>query len=260
MTPISCLDCDGAPRTGAEHNDLLEESVGYATRRRRCRPGRRDDSPTSPLPMWAAGRAVTVERWFDWLDAHGPPDPYPPAAVQWAWLRALTGHPADAERWADAAERASFEGPCLMGVRRSLPGSRSSVRCCVAMGSTRWPTTRGSRWKVSPTGASSERQPCSCSASRRGSPAMRKPPTLRWRTQRNWENDTGRSPPFRSPWPSAAVFAMERGDWAAARTYAQAARKVVEEGGLQDYMTSILTYATAAPDRPARGRRRPREA
>ena len=43
-----------------------------------------------------------------------------------------------------------------------------------------------------------------------------------------------------------SVFAMERGDWADARTYAQEARKVVEDGGLQDYMTSILAYATAA--------------
>ena len=43
-----------------------------------------------------------------------------------------------------------------------------------------------------------------------------------------------------------SVFAMERGDWADARTYAQAARKVVEDGGLQDYMTSILAYAAAA--------------
>ena len=43
-----------------------------------------------------------------------------------------------------------------------------------------------------------------------------------------------------------SAFAMERGDWADARTYAQGARKVVEDGGLQDYMTSILAYATAA--------------
>ena len=43
-----------------------------------------------------------------------------------------------------------------------------------------------------------------------------------------------------------SVLAMERGDWVDARTYAQEARKVVEDGGLQDYMTSILAYAAAA--------------
>ncbi len=86
-----------------QENDLLEESVGYAIAAVDPeRVARRLTHIASP--MWAAGRAVTVERWFDWLDAHGP-HPYPPAAIQWAWIRALTGHPADAERWADAAER-----------------------------------------------------------------------------------------------------------------------------------------------------------
>jgi LuxR family maltose regulon positive regulatory protein len=43
-----------------------------------------------------------------------------------------------------------------------------------------------------------------------------------------------------------SVFAMERGDWADARTFAQEARSVVQGGGLRDYMTSILAYAAAA--------------
>ena len=107
-----------------QDNDLLEESVGYAVAAGDAdRVARRLTDIASP--MWAAGRAVTVERWFDWLDAHGPPDPYPPAAVQWAWIRALTGHPADAERWADAAERASFDG--------TLPDGSSSIASWLAL-------------------------------------------------------------------------------------------------------------------------------
>ena len=43
-----------------------------------------------------------------------------------------------------------------------------------------------------------------------------------------------------------STLAMERGDWADAQTYARGALGVVEGGGLQDYMTSILSYATAA--------------
>ena len=63
------------------HNDLLEESVGYALAAGEPDLVARRVADIA-LPMWAAGRAVTVERWFDWLDAHGPSDPYPPAAVQ----------------------------------------------------------------------------------------------------------------------------------------------------------------------------------
>ena len=54
-----------------QDNDLLEESVGYALAAGDPDLVARRVADIA-LPMWAAGRAVTVERWFDWLDAHGP--------------------------------------------------------------------------------------------------------------------------------------------------------------------------------------------
>jgi LuxR family transcriptional regulator, maltose regulon positive regulatory protein len=56
----------------------------------------------------------------------------------------------------------------------------------------------------------------------------------------------GAAPTISAALAERSVLAMERGDWADARTYAEEARKEVEEGGLQDYMTSILAYATSA--------------
>ncbi len=59
---------------------------------------------------YAAGRVDTVHRWLDWFEASGLTDRYPQVAVLGALVEAMSGHPAGAERWADAAESGSFDG------------------------------------------------------------------------------------------------------------------------------------------------------
>ena len=55
------------------------------------------------------GRAVTVDRWFDWLDRHGGLEQEPLVAAQGAWVSALRGESDRVERWTDIAERALRE-------------------------------------------------------------------------------------------------------------------------------------------------------
>ena len=50
------------------------------------------------------GRAVTAERWFEWLEDRGAMEQHPGVAVLGAWLSAIRGRPDQSERWADAAE------------------------------------------------------------------------------------------------------------------------------------------------------------
>ena len=226
-------------------NDLLEESVGYAIAADDAeRVARRLVDIASP--MWAAGRALTVERWFDWLEAHGPPDPYPPAAVQWAWIRALTGHPADAERWADAAERASFD--------QTLPDGSPSIASWLAL--LRSLLCRdgidqmAGDARIALDGLSNGSQ-------------LRATAVLLLGISHKLAGDAeaadasmedaaelgdryGAAPTVSVAFAERSVIAMERGDWADARTYAREARRMVEAGGLRDYMTSILTYSIAA--------------
>lgn len=57
------------------------------------------------FPVYQRGRAATAERWFRWVEDHGNMEDYPAVAVLAALVAALTGKPADADRWADAAER-----------------------------------------------------------------------------------------------------------------------------------------------------------
>lgn len=228
-----------------EHNDLLEESIDYAIGAGDAdRVARRLTDVA--LPMWAAGRAVTVERWFDWLDAHGPPDPYPPAAVQWAWLRALTGHPADAERWAEAAERASFEG--------TMPDGSSSIASWLAL--LRSLLCRdgvdqmANDAKIALEGLSNGSQFRAIAvlllgiSQRLAGDAEAADASMEDAAELG--ERYGAVPTVSVALAERSVFAMERGDWQDARTYTQAASKVIEEGGLQDYMTSILGYAAAA--------------
>ncbi len=59
--------------------------------------------------QYEQGRALTVERWMEWLERHGGLDRNPTVAVMGAWLSAIRGHPSEAERWADLAERALLD-------------------------------------------------------------------------------------------------------------------------------------------------------
>jgi LuxR family maltose regulon positive regulatory protein len=228
-----------------QRNGLLEESLGYALAAGDADRVARLLTDVA-LPMWGAGRAATVQEWFRWLDAHGPPDPYPPAAVQWAWLRALTGHPADAERWAGAAERAPFDG--------TLPDGSSSIDPWLAL--LRSLLCEGG---VDQMGQDAER---ALEGLANGSQFRATAVLLLGISQRlggtaetadaSMEDAAelgrryGAFPTVSVALAERSLFAMERGDWTDARTFAHQARAVVDEGGLQDYMTSILAYAASA--------------
>jgi LuxR family maltose regulon positive regulatory protein len=57
------------------------------------------------VPTHRQGRLATVERWFRWLEDRGGIEGHPMAAVLAALFFALTGRPAEAERWADVVDR-----------------------------------------------------------------------------------------------------------------------------------------------------------
>jgi LuxR family transcriptional regulator, maltose regulon positive regulatory protein len=57
------------------------------------------------LPAFRQARVATLRRWLGWLDDRGGIDGHPMAAVWASFAAAQMGRPAEAERWADAAER-----------------------------------------------------------------------------------------------------------------------------------------------------------
>ena len=97
-----------------EANDQPEAAIGYAQT-----AGDVDRTARlivrNYLDTYNSGRAATVERWLGWLDAHGAIETNAAVAVIGGLTAALWGRPAEAERCADAAERASYDGTLYDG-------------------------------------------------------------------------------------------------------------------------------------------------
>ena len=77
------------------------------------------------FPAYQRGMAATAQRWFRWIEDHGDVENYPAVAVLAAQIAALTGKPADAERWARAAEHGA--------VAASLPDRSLSLQPWLAL-------------------------------------------------------------------------------------------------------------------------------
>ena len=56
------------------------------------------------VPIHRQGRFTTLDRWFRWLEDRGGIEGHPMAAVLAALFSAMTGRPAEAERWADMVD------------------------------------------------------------------------------------------------------------------------------------------------------------
>jgi LuxR family transcriptional regulator, maltose regulon positive regulatory protein len=63
------------------------------------------------VPAHRQGRVTTIQQWFQWLEDQGGIEGHPMVAVLASLLSALTGRPADAERWADVVDRWQYENP-----------------------------------------------------------------------------------------------------------------------------------------------------
>jgi LuxR family maltose regulon positive regulatory protein len=66
------------------------------------------------LTLHYDGRMETLEEWLGWF-GEDELRRYPAVAVEAAWVRALTGHPAEAERWLGLAEGATSTIPLSDG-------------------------------------------------------------------------------------------------------------------------------------------------
>jgi LuxR family maltose regulon positive regulatory protein len=84
-------------------NDLPDTAIDYAMAA--------DDAERAAhgiirrtLPLYRSGRVATLQRWYDWFDSGDHMRSYPALAIAGAWLAALDGAVAAAERRAAAAE------------------------------------------------------------------------------------------------------------------------------------------------------------
>ena len=103
-----------------EHNGAPGEAVGYWMQAGDVDATARLAAALA-LPTYQRGRAATAERWFAWLEDHGAMENHPAVAALAAMIPAMTGKPADAERWAGVAERAATAASLADGSSSNEP-------------------------------------------------------------------------------------------------------------------------------------------
>ena len=197
------------------------------------------------LPAYGAGRVDTTRRWFGWFEDHGLLGRYPPVAVLGAWLQALVGQPAAAERWADAAEHGPVEGTLPDGsttqsylallrallCRDGLERMRADAQA--ALGEL----SPGSQWQATAqllegicsllAGETDQADPILAHAVDVATQARALPAAAIALAERS-------------------LVAMHRQDWKQAATLAEQASDVVRAGQLDGYVATVLVHAVVA--------------
>ena len=201
---------------------------------------------TLAFAAYQQGRVATAERWFGWLKEHGAAANQPTAAVLAAMISALTGKPGEAERWAEAAERAAAVA--------SLPDGSASIEPWLAL----------MRALMCRDGAEQMRTDAELAAGTMAAGSFwRNSATLYLGMAYLMAGDTGRADVLfedvaaggHPGGPAVGVcvalaqrslLAIARGDWEAAERHLSQARSLAREANLADYPPITIVHAVAA--------------
>jgi LuxR family transcriptional regulator, maltose regulon positive regulatory protein len=225
-------------------NDLTEAAVayGHAAGETDAIAGLVDGLA---LTMHNDGRMETLDEWLGWF---GDEDfkRYPALAVEAAWVRALTGHTADAERWLGLAEGATSTIPLSDGSATIEP----------------WVATL--RAGMMPDGAEQAVADGDLALDQLAPDSGWRPAALVLRggahallgaTERATDDLTaavkagmasGASQVAILAHAQLALLAADQGAWGEAEQRARASQALVEERDLGDYSTSALAYVVTA--------------
>jgi LuxR family maltose regulon positive regulatory protein len=197
------------------------------------------------MPAYGAGRVDTTRRWFGWFEDQGLLGRYRSVAVLGAWLHALVGQPAAAERWADAAEQGPAGGTlpdgltgqsylALLGAllcRNGLDRMRADTQVALAE------LSPGSQWR--PTAQLLEGIGYLLAGE-----TDRADPILAHAAE--VATEAGALPAAAVALAERSLVAMHQQDWQQAATLAEQASGVVRAGALDGYVASALVHAVAA--------------
>ena len=228
-----------------QQHGLAEAAIGYA-----MDAGDADlvarGVEQAAIGVYRSGRLATVQRWFDWFDDHGLIQHYPAVAMLGAWIQALGGHAAAAERWADAAEQGSYEGRLPDG-SASIDGWRALLRAKLCRhGVTQMRTDAELTLTLIPVG-SLWRAPASLllgiSHLLAGDQGVADDVLAE---AVEVAQDTGATLAASVALAERAILAIGRQDWQDAQTLVEQARSLVIKAHLEDCATSMVVYAAAA--------------
>jgi LuxR family transcriptional regulator, maltose regulon positive regulatory protein len=228
-----------------QHQELIEPAIGYA-----MDAGDADlvarGVEQAAIGVYRSGRLATVQAWFDWFDHHGLVQHYPAVAILGAWIQALGGHAAAAERWADAAEQGSY-AEMLPDGTASIEGWRALLRAKLCRhGVRRMQADAELALQLIPVG-SLWRAPAQLLlgishllagdlgvADRIVAEAV------------EVAQDTGATVAASVALAERAILAIGRQDWHNAETLVEQARSVITNAHLEECVTSLVLYAAGA--------------
>jgi DNA-binding CsgD family transcriptional regulator/anti-anti-sigma regulatory factor/anti-sigma regulatory factor (Ser/Thr protein kinase) len=200
------------------------------------------------LAAYYGGRLATEQRWLDSFDDHELLERYPAATVLGAWLQALAGQAAAAERWADAAERGAFrETGTLPDGTASIQGWLALLRALMCRhGVEQLRSDAELAFKLVPTGS-----------------LLRAPAVLLLGVSYllvgdldsadgplaeavEVAEDTGAVDTAAVALAERALVSIDRGAWDRAELLVEHGRLLLNQAYPDDYVTSVLLYAVAA--------------
>jgi LuxR family transcriptional regulator, maltose regulon positive regulatory protein len=228
-----------------QQHGLVEAAIGYA-----MDAGDADlvarGVEQAAIPVYRSGRLATVQQWFDWFDDRRLMQQYPAVAMLGAWVQALGGHAAAAERWADAAERGSYQGMLPDG-SASIEGWRALLRAKLCRHGVRQMRADaeqalellavGSLWCAPAQlllGISHVLAGNHGVADRALAEAV------------EVAQDTGATVAASVALAERAILAIGRQDWHNAETLVEQARSVIDSAHLEECVTSLVLYAAGA--------------
>ena len=228
-----------------QRHGLAEAAIGYAMDAGDADQVARGVEQAA-IGVYRSGRLATVQRWFDWFDDLGLIQRYPAVAMLGAWVQALGGHAAAAERWADAAEHGSYQGRLPDG-SVSVDGWRALLRAKLCRhGATQMRADAelaldliavGSLWRAPAQlllGISHLLAGDDGRADRLLAEAV------------EVAQDTGATVAATVAMAERAILAIGRQDWREAEVLVEQSRLVVATAHLEDSATSVVLYAAGA--------------
>jgi LuxR family transcriptional regulator, maltose regulon positive regulatory protein len=204
------------------------------------------------IPTYASGRVDTVLRWLAWFEDQGLVEHDPSLAVLGAWVQALVGRPARAERWADAAERRGAAAEAASVAQTPPDGSTTEsylamlrgLLCRNGVGRMR----ADAQVAVAGLGPASPFRTTALLleglSDLLDGQADQADPILAQAVELG--RRTGALPAASTALAERCLVAIGRQDWGQAETLAEQALALLQTGRLNDYIMSPLVHAVAA--------------
>src|SRR3954447_17645995 len=199
-------------------------------------------------PMFATGRSATAMSWFEWLDERGAVDRHPASAALAAYLCALTGRPAAADRWADLAERLAVRlPPDDHGLFAMWFTDLQALLCRRGVEQMRRDVDDVGRIPGAGSAADVE-YPVRLFLSGVAHHLLDEADTAeaRFTDATELTDESLRAPFFTATLAYRALLCVGRGDWPGAESLAARGQSVVDDGHARSHITSALLFAVAA--------------